>query len=1322
MDSLEVAECLEKDSVDLVDSIENECEMAWKDSKENYLSELCKLQTQFTQICEWQLKVLEEKELSQEEKEQEKGKVLMSYVSMLSEQNEVLIQALTHLEKEAKQRVSQMDGRLKISARTTKEAVLQLSEWEQEMKKLVSQKHEMEVYLEETQQLLSAVKVENSFLRDQNANYQHDLQSLLRVIQNARSTGNWEMDCVTFCEVSPEDVFGPIRPLSGRLSRESFSGQENSVFSHCDEFQSFGVASSEHSSCHTSHRSSWSNFQECDSLEKNLEQQSSAVKSSGDFQYLQRLREETQLELLEKDRLIASLETQITALNHELTVRSAECERHLLDLEFWLKQNKSHASGRGYHSCCSSHPEYTVVTSSPSWGTQSLPSMCHQHSLPQESSVTEEHYVRNSSHSCIRVKGSDMCTCSSGDYYALPCNRASSSLGETECSYVTPNSDAYKCVTSKKMHTGAQTDIIIKDTLAKLLKDAACQISSPFLPIQLPNSKVENASQTKLMSTSGSSQTVDKFCDVCNNEMKTFIQNIPTKLQSSLCVKYASTQTEIFSAEENNQVNHKEKDKVTMDHVMLICGRCGSSAVTVNPNYVDDVDETLSGSLPYLRQDSPELDGFVDCFSRTLEPIEEEPNCPEEKAQDVPPVSSSHAVITFPDTFGNQHSEEITERHVFQTDSCKEVKCCSSQINTLSENCSISHPNNISNVHSNQEKENFELSASLFQTNLSPEVQSLSSEINVIPVVQSLCWTNLNSEIQSSSKTDITHEVQASLSPTDLSPENSTSLSHTDKFLEAQFLSSQTNILPEIQSSSQTNTLPDVLSTTSQTNTPPEVQTSSCQTNLNLKIQSSSQTDITPEVQSSSPRNLSSEISTSSSQTYIPPKVQTSSSQTNSPPEVQTSSSQTNALPEVQTSSSQTNAPPEVQTSSSQTNAPPEVQTSSSQTNTPPEVQTSSCQTNKPPEVHSSSQTNTLLDALSSSSQTDITPEVVHSFSSPTDLAPEINTSLSQTDTHPEVQFSLSQTNALPEVLSSSSQTDLSPEISISSSETNIRNENQSYHSEIITETQSSQTELKTEPEFCMTNVGTGIFNNCEMQPNNHFVSAESILVQSPNQNPLETTVLHSQAYLLDGNQSVTPLSYNSDHSIQKLKDQLRKAEDKAMAKEMLLEQLQNHLKVSFKELELKDKTLENVERKLNTTRQDCQNMHSKISELEKEIEKCLEDAKHREDNLQKCIESREEELEEIKQQQLVLQEQKRLLMIQLDCQGEKLLETQEEVMKLRAHLEARVQEVQQQALTITNLQEAIVHSRRTLDGLNQSGSRNPSAVKRTGNPTVVNI
>lgn len=48
------------------------------------------------------------------------------------------------------------------------------------------------------QQHLSSLKVENSFLRDQNCNLNHDIQALLHVIHHARSTGHWEVYMLHF--------------------------------------------------------------------------------------------------------------------------------------------------------------------------------------------------------------------------------------------------------------------------------------------------------------------------------------------------------------------------------------------------------------------------------------------------------------------------------------------------------------------------------------------------------------------------------------------------------------------------------------------------------------------------------------------------------------------------------------------------------------------------------------------------------------------------------------------------------------------------------------------------------------------------------------------------------------------------------------------------------------------------------------------------------------------------------------------------------------------------------------------------------------------
>ncbi|XP_015909477.1 uncharacterized protein [Parasteatoda tepidariorum] len=121
---------------------------------------------------------------------------------------------MIELEKEAQQRVKQMEKRLKNSAKTTMEAVINMHEYEKEIKRLVEERIYIESVYKDSQQHLTALKVENGFLRDQNSNLNHDVQALLHVIHHARSTGHWEMDCVTFCEVTPEQVFGPVQSIS----------------------------------------------------------------------------------------------------------------------------------------------------------------------------------------------------------------------------------------------------------------------------------------------------------------------------------------------------------------------------------------------------------------------------------------------------------------------------------------------------------------------------------------------------------------------------------------------------------------------------------------------------------------------------------------------------------------------------------------------------------------------------------------------------------------------------------------------------------------------------------------------------------------------------------------------------------------------------------------------------------------------------------------------------------------------------------------------------------------------------------------------------
>lgn len=152
--------------------------------------------------------------LNKEEQNEKMLHILKTYVGHLEEQNDVLISTVVELEKETQQRVKQMEKRLKTTAKSTMEAVINIHECEELIRSLVTQRLHIESVLYNVQKQVSLLKVENNFLRDQNFNLNHDIQALLHIIHRARSTGNWEMDCMMFCEVTPEQVFGPIQSMS----------------------------------------------------------------------------------------------------------------------------------------------------------------------------------------------------------------------------------------------------------------------------------------------------------------------------------------------------------------------------------------------------------------------------------------------------------------------------------------------------------------------------------------------------------------------------------------------------------------------------------------------------------------------------------------------------------------------------------------------------------------------------------------------------------------------------------------------------------------------------------------------------------------------------------------------------------------------------------------------------------------------------------------------------------------------------------------------------------------------------------------------------
>uniref|UniRef100_A0A6B0VEF5 Uncharacterized protein n=1 Tax=Ixodes ricinus TaxID=34613 RepID=A0A6B0VEF5_IXORI len=142
--------------------------------------------------------------------------VLTVLTKQLLEQNDVLVSSLVDVAREGECRAVQMQKRLRESAQATKDVVLTMSDWGEEIRDLIIRKCQAENLIHEAETSLLALRNENHSLKDYNENLWHDIQSLLNIIKEARTSGHWEMGLVTFCEISPEDVFGPICRLSAK--------------------------------------------------------------------------------------------------------------------------------------------------------------------------------------------------------------------------------------------------------------------------------------------------------------------------------------------------------------------------------------------------------------------------------------------------------------------------------------------------------------------------------------------------------------------------------------------------------------------------------------------------------------------------------------------------------------------------------------------------------------------------------------------------------------------------------------------------------------------------------------------------------------------------------------------------------------------------------------------------------------------------------------------------------------------------------------------------------------------------------------------------
>ncbi|CAG2111900.1 unnamed protein product, partial [Medioppia subpectinata] len=120
-----------------------------------------------------------------------------------------------------------MDKRLALSANKTEEVVLALNKYEKDIKTIVNSRIssiEAADVVEELNSHICAVDIENNYLREQNDNLKHDLSSLIELMKRRIGDQNETIDdvnqransdkCLTFCDVDPEDIFGPIEAIT----------------------------------------------------------------------------------------------------------------------------------------------------------------------------------------------------------------------------------------------------------------------------------------------------------------------------------------------------------------------------------------------------------------------------------------------------------------------------------------------------------------------------------------------------------------------------------------------------------------------------------------------------------------------------------------------------------------------------------------------------------------------------------------------------------------------------------------------------------------------------------------------------------------------------------------------------------------------------------------------------------------------------------------------------------------------------------------------------------------------------------------------------
>uniref|UniRef100_T1J2N7 Uncharacterized protein n=1 Tax=Strigamia maritima TaxID=126957 RepID=T1J2N7_STRMM len=297
------------------------------------LQEMQCLLDQFKEIYQNKLSAVENNAaMTNEEILQMKLDILEEYITDLAEQNLNLIQASALLQTEAEARVDILEKLLDKTADNSHDYVYSINKFQQlKFEESVNKLEKSEI--EEVQSRIKDLEEERNSLQEHSVYLTRKISNLIQVISHARNTRCWDF---TNTEIGLDDLdlFTPIDKSSPR----EFSYSEEFNFkdisrSRCDEQGKSIVdltsplhqATPSVISFNCSYtRGSCAHITDKDVLIKHLQV---------DVKILDKKNNDKNTQLLLKDATIASLQSEITQLRHELTLKENECALHLHGLQ-----------------------------------------------------------------------------------------------------------------------------------------------------------------------------------------------------------------------------------------------------------------------------------------------------------------------------------------------------------------------------------------------------------------------------------------------------------------------------------------------------------------------------------------------------------------------------------------------------------------------------------------------------------------------------------------------------------------------------------------------------------------------------------------------------------------------------------------------------------------------------------------------------------------------------------------------------------------------------------------------------------------------------